>query len=213
LHSRWVDAHLDNLRRTAECAAVGLLWTAFSIPVVTAGAAWIAAATIFDAWTRGEEPPLLSTFVTAVRRRLLIGLVAQLVVAVVAVVAYLDIRFASAAHVPGANLEVAAVGLFAAGAIGVVQLALAHHARTGQPSRDAVRQAWIIARSAPWVVPLVVVATAVCAGLVALVPALILFIAGPLAYAVSVAYARAVATHPDGDATHPDGDAARRHER
>src|SRR6266700_5755437 len=106
---RWLDGHLESGRRAAECAAVGLLWTAFSIPVVTAGAAWIAAATIFDAWSRGEEPPLVSTFVTTLRTQMRAGLAAQLAFAAVAVAAYFDIRIAGAAHVPGARIETVAV--------------------------------------------------------------------------------------------------------
>jgi uncharacterized membrane protein YesL len=188
---RWIDGHLESGRRAAECAAVGLLWTAFSIPVVTAGAAWIAAATIFDAWSRDEEPPLVSTFVTTLRTQMRAGLVVQVAFAAVAVVAYFDIRIAGAAHVPGARIETVAVGLIAAGVIGIIQMAVAQRARTGTGVLESVRAALAIAGVAPWTLPLVIVATAVCAAVVALIPASMLIIAGPLAYAVSVVYARA----------------------
>lgn len=190
---RWIDAHLDNLRRTAECMAVGLLWTAFSIPIVTSGAAWIAAATIFDAWAHGEEPPLFATFVAAVRRQLVPGLFAQIAVVAIAAVGYFDVRFAGAARVPGARIEMIAVALVAATSIAVIQLAVARGAHTGQRPRDAVRDAWAIVRSAPWTVLVVIMGTAICVGLVMLVPAFIVFMAGPLGYAVSAVYARASA--------------------
>lgn len=188
---RWLDGQLESGRRAAECAAAGLLWTAFSIPIFTAGAAWIAAATIFDAWSRDEEPPLVSTFVTALRTQLRAGLAAQAAVAAVAAVAYFDVRIAGAAHVPGARIETIAVGMIAAGVIGIIQLAAAQRAHAGTGVLASGRAALAIAGAAPWALPLLTVATAVCAAVVALIPALMLVMAGPLAYAVSAVYSRA----------------------
>src|SRR5215471_15513529 len=121
---RWLDGHLESGRRAAECAAAGLLWTAFSIPVFTAGAAWIAAATIFDAWSRGEEPPLVSTFATALRTQLRAGL---------------------AAHLPGGRIEAVAAGLIAAGLTGIIQLAVAQRAHAGTGVLASARAALAIA--------------------------------------------------------------------
>jgi uncharacterized membrane protein YesL len=188
---RWLEGHLESGRRAAECAAAGLLWTAFSIPIFTAGAAWIAVAAIFDAWSRGEEPPLVSTFVTALRTQLRAGLAAQAAFAAVAAVAYFDIRVAAAAHIPGARIEAVAIGLIAAGATGIIQLAVAQRAHAGTGMLASARAALVIAGAAPWTLPLLIVATAVCAAVVALIPALLLVMAGPLAYAVSAVYARA----------------------
>ncbi|GIH18796.1 DUF624 domain-containing protein [Rugosimonospora africana] len=186
-----VERALENGRLAAECAAVGLLWAAFSLPVVTAGAAWLAAATVFDAWTRDEEPKLLPTFVAALRTQLRTGLIAEVALAVIGAAGYFDIRFAGAAHVPGAWLERLALALIAAGAAGLVLLVLADRAHTGGGVRDSLRGALALAGAAPWAVPLVVFAAAVCATLVAIIPALLLIVAGPLAYAVSVVHARA----------------------
>jgi uncharacterized membrane protein YesL len=189
-----IDAHLENVRRVAECAAVGMLWTLFSIPLVTAGAAWIAAAKVFNAWLRNdEEPPLVATFVGAMRKQLRAGAAAEFAVLVASGIAYLDIRFAAAARVPGAAVEMVAVALVAAVAIGVVQLAVARRAHTDQRMRDCVRDVWTMARLKPWSLVLVVIATATCAGLVAIVPALVLLMAGPLGFAVSAVYTRASA--------------------
>jgi uncharacterized membrane protein YesL len=188
---QWIARQLENGRRAAECAAVGLLWIAFSLPVVTAGAAWLAAATVFDAWTRDEEPRLLATFVTALRVHLRTGLLAQAALAAIAAVGYFDIRVARAAHVFGAWLEMSAVALLAAAAVGLILIALAEVAHTGGAVRDGLRGALALAGTAPWAVPLVVFAAAVCVTLVAIIPALVLIVAGPLAYAVSVVHARA----------------------
>jgi uncharacterized membrane protein YesL len=188
---QWIARQLENGRRAAECAAVGLLWTLFSLPIVTAGAAWQAAAAVFDAWTRDEEPPLLATFVAAMRTQLRTGLLAQGALAVIAAVGYFDIRVAGAAHVPGAWLEVLALALLAAVAVGLILLALADRAHAGGGVRDSLRGALALAGAAPWAVPLVVLAAAVCATLVAIIPALLLIVTGPLAYAVSVVHARA----------------------
>jgi uncharacterized membrane protein YesL len=163
----------------------------FSLPVVTAGAAWLAAATVFEGWSRDEEPPLLATFVGALRSQLRTGLLAELAAAVIGVIAYFDIRFAGAAQLPGAHLDMVAIALLAAAALGIVQLAVAQRAHTGSGPRDSVRGAVALARSTPWALPLVIFATAICATLVALIPALILLVAGPLAYAISVVHARA----------------------
>jgi uncharacterized membrane protein YesL len=188
---QWVARQLENGRRAAECAAVGLLWTAFSLPVVTAGAAWLAAATVFDGWTRDEEPRLVATFVAALRTQLRTGLLAQVALAVTGTVGYFDIRFAGAARVPGAWLEMLAVGLLAAVAAGLILLALADRAHTGGGVAGSLRGALALAGAAPWALPVVVLAAAVCATLVAIIPALVLIVAGPLAYAVSVVHARA----------------------
>jgi uncharacterized membrane protein YesL len=186
-----IERMLEHGRRAAECAAVGALWTAFSLPVVTAGAAWLAAASVFDAWTRDEEPKLLATFVAALRTQLRTGLVAEVALAFIGAAGYFDIRFAGAAHVPGAWLEMLALGLIAAVATGLILLALAERANTGGGVRDSVRGALALAGAAPWAVPVVVLAAAVCAILVAIIPALLIVLAGPLAYAVSVVHARA----------------------
>lgn len=186
----------ENGRRAAECAAVGLLVTAFSIPVVTAGAAWIAAATIFASWTREEEPPLLATFTRTVRAQWRTGLVFELAAVVIAAVGYLDTRFAWAAGVPGARVEVVALLALTGVAAALLLLAVVVRAGTGAPPIECARQAAAIAVGAPWTVPALAAAVAVCVVLVLVVPAFVLLIAGPLGFAAAAVHARAT-VEPD----------------
>ncbi len=179
------------VRRAADCAAVGLLWTLFSLPVVTAGAAWLAASQIFTGWARDDEPPLVRTFVTAVRGEVRVGLALAGSVFGAIAVAYLDARFAVAAHVPAARLETLAVIALAAVAVALLLLAAAHRARYATEWRVSLRAAGDLARAQPWSVPVVVLALITAAALVLVVPAFILFIAGPAAFAVSVTFTRA----------------------
>ncbi|GAA5190716.1 hypothetical protein GCM10023322_46530 [Rugosimonospora acidiphila] len=209
---QWIERQLENGRRAAECAAVGLLWTAFSLPVFTAGAAWLAAATVFDRWADDEEPPLVATFVAALRTQLRAGLGAQCAVGLIAAIGYFDVRVAGAAHVFGARLEMFAVALLAAFAIGLVLLASAQRAHAGGTVGDSLRGAVALVGAAPWAVPLVVLAAAVCVILVAIVPALALVLAGPLAYAVSAVHVRARSglPLPEAGAAHTDEKGGRR---
>lgn len=186
------DARIDSLRRAAECALLGAVWFAFSLPLVTAGAAWSAVADVCAAWARGEEPSLLRTFAARVRRDLAGGLVLQLAAAALVVVPYLEIRIALAGHLPGARVESAALGLVGCWLLVVVLLAFPARA-TGLAWPAAVRDAARVVRTRPWVVPTAAAALMAAALLVYAVPPLAAVMAGPLGYALSATYLRATA--------------------
>src|SRR5262249_4328958 len=136
-----VAAWRENTRLAADCAAVGLLVTAFSLPIVTAGAGWIAAERIFDAWTRDDEPPMVRTFTETVNKRWGIGLALQAIAAAIVAVGYFDIRFAWAAKVPGAHIEVVALAILCAGAAALLLLTVVRVASTDGSLASAFRDA------------------------------------------------------------------------
>lgn len=184
-------AHLEHIRRGAECAGVGLVWALFSLPVVTAGAAWIAAATIFAAWARREEPPVFATFARVVPRQLGAGLAGELTAAVIIAVVSLDVRFALAARVPGAWPEAALLAVLGAAALAIVLLAAHTRADSGGTAGECIRAALTLCTALPWVLPLLVTAVGVAAVLIALVPAFALVLAGPVSFAVCAVATRA----------------------
>lgn len=193
----------EQVRTAAETVAVGALFLLFSLPVVTAGAAWCAAAEIVAGWQQDREAPLLRTFATVVRRDLRSGLAVQAVVLAVAAATWFEVHAALAAHVPGAPVEAAALALVGGAAVALALLAVGCRAAAATSSWPvALRTAGALAKAAPATLPLIVTAMACVAALVATIPAFAGFMAGPLAYAVSAVAARAAArAHPvDGGA-------------
>ncbi|HEX6527112.1 MAG TPA: DUF624 domain-containing protein [Streptosporangiaceae bacterium] len=187
----------ENLRRAAECALLGVIWTVCSLPVVTAGAAWSAVAEICHAWNSGEEPPLVRTFASVIRRDFLGGL-GMTVLGIAAAAPLLEARVSLTARLPAARAEAGALVLVGAAAISVVALAFPYRAAAGAGWRDSLRAAFALAAARPWVVPLVAVALGLPVFLVIIYPAFVVFIGGPAGYAVSAVHARAVATRQGG---------------
>jgi uncharacterized membrane protein YesL len=180
-----------SLRRAAECALLGVVWTVFSLPVVTAGGAWSAVAEVCAAWHRDEEPPLLKTFAAVVRRDLAGGL-AMLAAAVGAgVLPAIEIRVALAAGLPGARLEAVALAIVGAVAVSVLLLAFPQHVATGTPWLSSLRGAVALATARPWVIAATAVGVAIPGFLVVIYPPFALLIAGPAGYAVSAVHTRA----------------------
>ncbi|GHH79680.1 hypothetical protein GCM10018793_33130 [Streptomyces sulfonofaciens] len=184
----------EQVRLAAETMAVGVLVVLFSLPLVTAGAAWCAAAEITAGWHRQREPALLRTFARTVRRDLLPGFAVQCAVLAVAAVALVEVRVVLASRLPGYPVEAAALALLGAGAVAFALFTVACRAAgPGSAPRswgDALRTAGRRVRSAPATLVLVVAACACVAALIAVIPAFAGFMAGPLAYAVSVVAAR-----------------------
>jgi uncharacterized membrane protein YesL len=185
------EARYELVRRAAECAAVGFVWFVFSLPLVTAGGAWAAAASIFQAWTRGEEPPLLRTFAREIRAQFLPGLATELCVALIVAIAYFDVRVATASRMPGFAVEAVAVVAIAAIAIGVLLLGVAHRAATGAAWADSVRGAVLLCRRRPWAPVVVVFAVAIAVALILVLPAFVGIMAGPACFATGAVYTRA----------------------
>ena len=180
----------DTARRASECALLGAVWLLFSLPVVTSGAAWIAVARVCTAWARDVEPPLLRTFAATVRRRFGTGLVLQLLAVGVTAVPYLELRAALAARLPGAPLEAAALGVFAAGGLAVMLLAVPA-AATGLSAGAALRAALALLRRAPWAGVAAVGALVAGAAIVYLLPVLAVVMAGPVGLAITAVWVRA----------------------
>src|SRR5207237_570856 len=149
-------------------------------------------AEICHAWNRGEEPPLVRTFASVIRRDFRGGL-GMTILSLAAAAPLLEARVSLAARLPMARAESGALALVGAAAISVVALAFPHRVAVGAGWRDSLRAAVALAAAKPWVVPLVVVALGLPAFLVIVYPALIVFIGGPAGYAVSAVHARAVA--------------------
>jgi uncharacterized membrane protein YesL len=185
------EARYELIRRAAECAAVGFAWFVFSLPLVTAGGAWAAAASIFQAWNRGEEPPLLRTFAREVRAQFLPGLATELSVLLVVAIAYFDVRVATASKMPGFGVEAAAVVVIGAVAIGVLLLSFAHRAATGSSWVASLRGTVLLCRARPWAPLVVVFAVAVAVALIVVLPAFVGIMAGPTCFAVCAVYTRA----------------------
>lgn len=180
----------EQVRTAAETMAVGALFLLFSLPVVTAGAAWCAAAEVVAGWHRKRELPLLRTFAAVVRRDLVAGLVVEGALLAVAVLTWFEVHVVLGARMPGYALEAAALALLGGLLAGFVLLTVASRAGAVRSWRTAVRDAADQARSMPTTLPLVVTAMAFTAVLIAIVPAFAGFMAGPLAFAVSVVVAR-----------------------
>jgi uncharacterized membrane protein YesL len=179
------------VQRAADCAAVGVLFFVFSLPIATAGAAWAACAEIFAAWVRDDEPPLCRTFLRVLRRDLLSGFLALLAVMSIVAIGYFDVRLALAERIPGFGVEAAAVCVVGAVCLAIMLIAFAHRAVTSQTWTESVRAAIRLSRRRPWAPTIVVAAVAVAASLVAAVPAFVVLIAGPTSFAVAVVHARA----------------------
>ncbi|SHM10008.1 DUF624 domain-containing protein [Actinacidiphila paucisporea] len=180
----------EQVRTAAETMAVGALFLLFALPVVTAGAAWCAAAEVVAGWHRKRELPLLRTFAAVVRRDLSAGLAVEGVLLAVAAATWFEVHVVLGARMPGYALEAAALVLLGGLLAGFVLLAVACRAGAGLTWRDAVRDAAEHARATLSTLPLVVTAMAFTAALIAIVPAFAGFMAGPLAFAVSAVVAR-----------------------
>jgi hypothetical protein len=181
----------ESLRRASECALLGVLWLVFSLPVVTAGAAWLAVARVCTAWAHDVEPPLVRTFLWAIRHRLATGLALQAIAAAAAVLPYLELRVALAADIPGARLEAALLAALAAGALSVTLLSVPAAAAEGLTARAALAEALTLVRAAPWAAAAALAALAAGAAVVYLLPVLAVVMAGPVGFAVSAVWVRA----------------------
>lgn len=180
----------EQIRTAAETMAVGALFLLFSLPVVTVGASWCAAAEVVGGWHRKRELPLLRTFAAVVRRDLAAGLVLEGVLLAVAVLTWFEVHVVLGARMPGYALEAAALALLGGLLAGFALLAVACRAGAVASWREAIRTAADQARAMPSTLPLVVTAMAFTAALIAIVPAFAGFMAGPLAFAVSAVVAR-----------------------
>lgn len=178
------------MRTAAETMAVGALFLLFSLPIVTIGASWCAAAEVVAGWHRKRELPLLRTFAAVVRRDLAAGLVVEGALLAVAAATWFEVHVVLGARMPGYTVEAAALALLGGLVAGFVLLTVACRAGAVEPWRDAIRTAADHARAMPTTLPLVVTAMAFTAVLIAIVPAFAGFMAGPLAFAVSVVVAR-----------------------
>ncbi len=197
-------ARLESLRRAAECALLGIVWFACSLPVITAGAGWAAVAEVCDAWLRGEEPPLLRSFARTVRRELAHGLVLDLVALLLAALPYLEVRIALAERLPGGPVDSGALCLLAAAALTVFLLAFPVRAATRAPWPEAFRQSAGLCRNCPWAAVLAAAAVGTGVILVLAFPPLIVLIAGPVGYALTVVHARAAAARREGAKSEED---------
>jgi hypothetical protein len=163
---------------------------AFSLPVVTAGAAWLAVARVCTAWSREEEPPLLRTFASTVRHRFWSGLGLVSAAAAIAALPLLEGRIAIAADLPGARVEVVVLTILAVGGLGVVLLSVPA-AAGGLRAVAALRSAVLVVRRAPWAAPAAVAAVAAGALIVYLLPVLAVVMAGPVGFAITAVWVRA----------------------
>jgi Protein of unknown function, DUF624 len=177
--------------RAAECALLGALWLLFSLPLITAGAAWLAVCEVCDDWSRGVEPPLLRTFVGSVRHRLVQGLALELLAISVVLLPVLELRIAVIAGLPGVALEATMLGLLAAGGVALVLLACCETATGGVGPGAALRAAARLWLAVPWAGAGVLLVVLVGLGLVWLMPVLGVIMGGPVGFAVMVIWLRA----------------------
>lgn len=178
------------MRRASECALLGALWFIFSIPIVTAGAAWCAVAEICRDWAHGHEPPLLPTFAKAVRRNLGRGLLLEAVLAVLVGLAYFESRVTVLAGLPAAGAERIALTALSACAVALALLSVEAQADCRRSWLSLVPQLANVVLQRPWVVPASIGSLGAAAALVYLMPPLAVFMAGPAGYAMSAIYQR-----------------------
>jgi hypothetical protein len=191
----------EQVRTAAETMAVGVLFALFSLPVVTAGAAWCAAAEVTAAWRTGREPGLLRTFARVVARDLPAGLLVECAVLGPLAATWFEVHVVLRSRMPGYLVEAAALVLLGAAAVAFVLLTAgcrasqavvaAGRGRAGAPWGPALRVAAGLVCGVPSTLVLVVTGAAFTVALVAVVPAFAAFMAGPLAFAVSAVVARA----------------------
>jgi uncharacterized membrane protein YesL len=186
----------EQVRVAAETMAVGALFLLFSLPVVTIGAAWCAAAEVMASWHRGEEPALARTFAKVVRRDLKAGFVLQCAVFAVLAVAWFDIHVALGSRLPGYPVVAGVLAVLGAAATAFALMVVADRAAHQTDWATAIRAAAATGRSVPSTLVLVVTAIGFAGALIAVIPAFCAFMAGPLAYAVSVAVARGEGVRP-----------------
>ncbi|NUP39370.1 MAG: YesL family protein, partial [Streptomyces sp.] len=91
----------EQVRTAAETMAVGALFLVFSLPLVTVGAAWCAAAEVVAGWHDDREAPLLRTFASVVRRDLRGGAALLGVVLAVAAATWLEVHAVLGSRIPG----------------------------------------------------------------------------------------------------------------
>ena len=180
----------EQVRTAAETMAVGALFLLFSLPVVTAGAAWCAAAEVVAGWHRGRELPLLRTFTTVVRRDLAAGIALEGAVLAVLAATWFEVHVVLDSRLPGYPVEAGALALLGSAVAAFALVTVACRAAAGSTWAQGVRGAADQAKAAPSTLPLVVTGIACVAVLVAVIPAFAGFMAGPLAYAVSAIVAR-----------------------
>lgn len=184
LASRRLD-RMESLRRASECAVLGALWFVFAVPLVTAGAAWCAAAEICNEWAAGKEPPLFRTFAAATRRNLGRGVLLATVLAVAAAVPYFEERVAAVSRIPGAGAERVGLSVVSMCCIALVLLAVGGQASGSRPWYGMLAEVAGRAWSRPWVVPTAVLAVGAGVVLIYAIPPLLVFMAGPMGYALS----------------------------
>jgi uncharacterized membrane protein YesL len=181
---------LSTITRLGDCLLLGFCCAVAAVGIVTAGPGLAAAATVIRGWEADEQPPLVATFVAAVRRHTVGLLAPQLALLGMLTVGWLDL-VAVRGGLPGGAAVRVFVGLALAAAVASYLAMFPTWAAHGGTWWSAWARSAMLCARRPWL-PVALTAVSGIAGLlVAVAPPTVLVIGGPLALAVGVLVSRA----------------------
>jgi hypothetical protein len=183
----------DTLSVGADIALVGIVVTAASVPLVTAGAAVRAGSAAVHAIAAGEgvDPRLMWRLF---RTSLLPGAAATAIAAGCGLLLFIDVGAVASGRVPGGLPALAGTGAAAAALLAIGMLSVVQLGRETSPGgwRTALRWAGRTAWRQPGAAAAVAGVSAVAAALAALVPPTAPLLVGYALYAAHVVTARLV---------------------
>ncbi|MDT4986031.1 MAG: hypothetical protein QOI74_125 [Micromonosporaceae bacterium] len=181
---------LSTVTRLSDCLLLGVCCAVAAVGVVTAGPGLAAAATVVRGWAADEQPPLVATFVTAIRRHTVGLLGPQLALLGMLLVGWLDLA-AAGGGLPGGGAVRVFVGLTLAVAVASYLAMFGIWAAHGGSWWSAWARSATLCVRRPWLPVALTAVLAIGALLVSVAPPTVVVIGGPLALAVGVLVSRA----------------------
>jgi uncharacterized membrane protein YesL len=181
---------LATLTRLGDCLLLGVCCAVAAVGVVTAGPGLAAAATVVRGWEADEQPPLVATFVAAVRRHTVGLLAPQLALLGMLTVGWLDL-VAAGGGLPGGGAIRVFVGLALACAVASFLAMFPTRAAHGGTWWSAWARSAMLCARRPWLPVALTAVSGIAALLVSVAPPTVLVIGGPLTLAVGVLVSRA----------------------
>jgi uncharacterized membrane protein YesL len=181
---------LATITRLSDCLLLGVCCAVAAAGVVTAGPGLAAAATVVRGWEADEQPPLVATFVAAVRRHTVGLLAPQLVLLGMLTVGWLDLAAAGGGLPGGAAVRVFVGAALAAAVASYLAMFPTWAAHGGSWWSAWARSATLCLRR-PWLPVALAVVLGIAVLLVAVAPPMVAVIGGPVALAIGVLVSRA----------------------
>jgi hypothetical protein len=181
---------LSTITRLSDCLLLGVCCAVAAVGVITAGPGLAAAATVVRGWQADEQPPLVATFVTAIRHHTVGLLAPQLALLGMLVVGWLDLA-AAGGGLPGGTAVRVFVGLALAVAVASFLAMFGIWAAHGGTWWSAWARSATLCGRRPWLPVALTAVLGIAALLVSVAPPTVVVIGGPLALAVGVLVSRA----------------------